>query len=203
MDSRSEVWAPSQSVTVSLGQVADEVTVYDPLRGTYAISHATNTDRVTVEVTDHPVIIEISDGHSAPAAPPPGSGAAPQAGSTTIGDGSHALVLKVSQDRYQGDAQYTISVDGVQQGGTLTAQARAGSGETDLVTVKGDWSDGPHSVSVNFLNDAYGGSPDADRNLHVEGISYDGAEVSDGTATLLSNGAREFALPHATADWAL
>ena len=33
---------------------------------------------------------------------------------------------------------------------------------------------GPHAVTVRFLNDAYAGTPSLDRNLYVNGISYDG-----------------------------
>ena len=43
----------------------------------------------------------------------------------TIGSGSDALVLKISQDVYLAGAQYTVSVDGKQIGGTLTAGASA------------------------------------------------------------------------------
>ncbi|MGU3331048.1 hypothetical protein ACLBXB_29680, partial [Methylobacterium mesophilicum] len=37
--------------------------------------------------------------------------------STSIGTGSDQLLLHISQDAYQGDAQYTVSVDGKQIGG--------------------------------------------------------------------------------------
>ena len=50
------------------------------------------------------------------------------------------MVLKVSQDAYQGDAQYVVRVDGKQIGGTLTAQALHSSGLSDMITVKGDWA---------------------------------------------------------------
>ncbi|HYF06139.1 MAG TPA: PQQ-dependent sugar dehydrogenase, partial [Acetobacteraceae bacterium] len=55
-----------------------------------------------------------------PPPPPPPSGGAV---STTIGTGPDALVLRISQDAFQGSAQYTIAVDGVQQGGIQTAGA--------------------------------------------------------------------------------
>ncbi|WP_243374855.1 polysaccharide lyase family 7 protein [Microvirga solisilvae] len=56
----------------------------------------------------------------------------------TIGSGSDTLVLKISQDAYQGDSQYAIFVDGKQIGSTLTAKALHGSGAVDTITVKGD-----------------------------------------------------------------
>src|SRR5690242_15708117 len=91
--------------------------------------------------------------------------AAPAPSSASIGTGPDSLVLKLSQDAYQGSAQYTISVDGQQIGGTLTASAWHSAGQSDSITVLGNWGPGSHQVSVNFLNDAWGGTATADRNL--------------------------------------
>ncbi len=63
-------------------------------------------------------------------------------------------MLSVSRDAYQGSAQYTVQVDGKQIGGTLTASALHGSGQSDTVTVLGDWSRGNHTATVTFLNGA-------------------------------------------------
>jgi len=110
----------------------------------------------------------------------------------TLGSGADSLVLKISQDAYNGDAQYTISVDGHQVGGTLTASALHAAGQSDAITVQGDWGAGAHTVAVHFLNDAYGGTAATDRNLYVESASYNGAEVSGGKLTLLSSGESTF-----------
>jgi len=91
------------------------------------------------------------------------------------GWGPDKLVLRVSQDSYQGDAQYTVSVDGVQVGGTFTASALRGSGQEDTVVLHGDWGPGEHRVTVDFLNDLWNGSPEADRNLYVSQAEYNGA----------------------------
>ena len=124
------------------------------------------------------------------------AGAAPSAptgpASTTLGSGSDTLVLRVSQDAYQGSAQYTVKVDGVQIGGVQTAQAGHGSGQSDTVTVKGEWGAGAHSVDVQFLNDAWGGSTSADRNLYVDGATYNGASVGGAAKALMSNGTANF-----------
>jgi hypothetical protein len=111
----------------------------------------------------------------------------------TIGSGSDTLVLKISQDAYKGDAQYSISVDGKQIGGTLTAKALHSAGQNDIITVKGDWAAGSHKVTINFLNDAWGGSASLDRNLHVDGITYNGTALAKGTADLIKNGPADFA----------
>ncbi|HWX47232.1 MAG TPA: carbohydrate-binding domain-containing protein [Roseomonas sp.] len=111
---------------------------------------------------------------------------------TTIGSGSDSLVLKISQDAYNGSAQYTVSVDGQQVGGTLTASASHAAGQYDTITVQGDWDAGAHTVAVNFLNDAYGGTAATDRNLHVDGATYNGTEVSGASLSLTSNGPASF-----------
>jgi Ca2+-binding RTX toxin-like protein len=108
------------------------------------------------------------------------------------GTGADSLVLKISQDAYQGSAQYTVSVDGKQVGGTFTASAVHASGQSDTITLKGDWAAGAHTVSVNFLNDGYGGSAATDRNLYVEAATYNGAAVSGAAKALLSAGPANF-----------
>ncbi len=138
--------------------------------------------------------------HDTTAAP---SGSTPTATpiSTSIGSGSDTLVLKISQDAYQGDAQYTVSVDGKQIGGTLTAHASHAAGQSDTITVSGDWGPGDHAVSVNFLNDAYATpySPSADRNLYIDGATYNGADVSGSKRALMSAGAQAVTVHDTTA----
>ena len=105
----------------------------------------------------------------------------------TIGTGTDTLVLKISQDAYQGNAEYTVGVDGQQVDGVLTASALHGTGQEDTVTVKGTGGAGQHTASLTFLNDAYAGTPDTDRNLYVDAVfTEDGAY--DGNAALLSAG---------------
>ncbi|MGG5817692.1 right-handed parallel beta-helix repeat-containing protein [Falsiroseomonas sp. HW251] len=115
------------------------------------------------------------------------------------GSGTDTLVLKISQDAWNGSAQYTVSVDGVQQGGTWTASALHGSGQSDTLTIKGNWAAGTHSVAVTFLNDDWGGSATTDRNLYVDAMSYGGTAVVGATATLLTNGAQSLAFTEAAA----
>jgi len=115
-------------------------------------------------------------------------------------------VLKISQDAWQGDAQYSVSVDGRQVGEVHTASAAHGSGLSDVLTVQGDWGPGEHQLAVSFLNDAYAGTPDTDRNLYVDGITYDGEAVAGGTVAMWSQGASHFTLADNTpaeVDWAM
>ena len=110
-----------------------------------------------------------------------------------VGSGPDTLVLRISQDAFQGSAQYTVSVDGVQVGGTLTAGASHAAGQDDTISVLGNFAPGPHRLTVNFLNDLYNGTPDTDRNLYVDGIKYDSVTVPNGTAALMSAGPLDFA----------
>ncbi len=97
-------------------------------------------------------------------------------------------MFKISQDAYQGNAQYTVKVDGTQIGGTLTASATRASGQFDTLTVLGEFTPGTHNTEINFLNDAYGGTPDTDRNLFVNSGTYNGATIAFTTKELLGAG---------------
>jgi Tol biopolymer transport system component len=112
---------------------------------------------------------------------------------TTIGSGPDSLVLRVSQDAYQGSAQYTVSIDGAQVNGTLTASALHGAG-SDIITVGANLAPGPHEVRLTFLNDAYGGTPATDRNLYLDGATYNGATVPGAEAVLYSAGPAVFGI---------
>ena len=107
----------------------------------------------------------------------------------TLGTGRETISFLASEDAYQGDAQLTISVDGKQIGGILTETAQRSSSQAQLITLNGEFGDGIHTLSINFLNDAYGGSPAADRNLYINDVTYDGAAVP-GSLTLLKTGAQ-------------
>ncbi|SDC44132.1 carbohydrate-binding domain-containing protein [Belnapia rosea] len=128
-----------------------------------------------------------------PVTPPAPTPITPVTGvAKTIGAGADSLVLKISQDAWNGSAQYTISVDGKQIGGILTASASHAAGQDDVITVKGDWGAGSHKVTVNFINDAWGGTAATDRNLHVDGITFNGAALSKDTADLTRSGPVDF-----------
>ena len=111
---------------------------------------------------------------------------------TTLGSGSDTLALQVSEDAWQGDAQYTVSIDGTQVGGTQTATASHAAGQMQLVDVLGTFSTGLHTATVTFLNDAYGGTPATDRNLYVNSATIDGATVPSSSLALLNAGSQSF-----------
>lgn len=135
----------------------------------------------TSNVTDRPQMAVLAK--YVPMAPP---------SKVTIGTGAHTLALAVFEDAWQGDAQFTVSVDGKQIGGTQTATASRSAGLVQTFVVMGDFAAGSHIAAVNFLNDAYGGTPGSDRNLYLSGAQADGVSVQGASLTLLSGGVQSF-----------
>jgi hypothetical protein len=113
------------------------------------------------------------------------------------GGGSDSLVVKVSEDYYLANAQFTVSIDGKQLGGTFTATTLHSSGNSQSFVFAGDFGSGQHTVSVNFLNDAWAGTPATDRNLYVDDIVYNGTDTGQ-TAALMSAGAKTFSVSGGT-----
>ena len=122
-------------------------------------------------------------------APPPAD--PPPSGTVTIGSGSDTLALKVSEDAWQGNAQFVVSVDGHQIGGTQTATASHAAGQTQIFNVKGTFAAGNHTATVSFLNDAYGGVRQ-DRNLYVTGATIDDSVISAATLKETRTGSQSF-----------
>jgi hypothetical protein len=129
-----------------------------------------------------------------PTAPTPTTGVV-----TKVGTGSDTLTLKISQDAYQGDAQYAVYVDGKQIGGTFTAKALHSSGQFDTLEIKGDWGVGNHTVGVKLLNDLYGGSATADRNVYVESANYNGSAVTGSYQYINASDTKSFTVADSTA----
>jgi Ca2+-binding RTX toxin-like protein len=102
------------------------------------------------------------------------------------------LVLRVAEDAWNGNAQFTVAVDGHQVDGTQTATASHGAGEWQDLTLAGDFAEGPHQVSVTFVNDAWGGTQSTDRNLYVDYLTFNGARYeAEAAQNGASNGASD------------
>ena len=95
------------------------------------------------------------------------------------------LTLRMSEDAYKGDAQFTVSVNGQQVSGTMAASALDSTGDSNVFTLIGNWGANT-KVQISFINDAYGGTSSTDRNLYVNSMSYDGNTYAGGA--LDSNG---------------
>ena len=116
----------------------------------------------------------------------------------TIGSGPDTLVLTLAEDAYGGDAQANIAIDGQ----TLNAQpiavtAQKSAGQSETFTFKGAFGPSAHDLAVSFLNDAYDGTPTTDRNLYVNGASYDGISTRPLAASLYSAETAHFTIPPA------
>jgi hypothetical protein len=102
------------------------------------------------------------------------------------------MAIQVSEDAWNGNAQFTISVDGKQIGGTQTATASHSAGQTQTFNVLGTVTAGKHTATINFLNAANGGSSSTERSLYVTGATIDNSVVSAATLAEHSNGAQSF-----------
>ncbi len=132
---------------------------------------------------------------------------APSTPSTTpgpvdYGSGPDTLSLQMSEDPYQGDAQFTVAVDGQQVGGTFTTTAIKYEGQQQTFNLSGDWGPGAHTVTVDYLSnrngptDAQGNAYDGtDQNLYVNGLSYDGVQGTGAPWELATNGPQNFSIP--------
>ena len=131
------------------------------------------------------------------------SAPAPAAAPTTInggtfGSGPDTLVLTLAEDAFKGDARANIAIDGkTLNAKPITVTALKSAGQSETFTFKGTFGSGAHDLAVSFLNDAYGGTPATDRNLYVNGVSYDGISSRPGSATLYSAGTTRFTIPPA------
>jgi hypothetical protein len=168
------------------------------LNGSQGTDAATNG--VLPAATPNEAVMDINGtlSFTVPADPPATSSAGTSTSSTattgtTTSSGSNTLTLQASGDQYNGDPQIEVFVDGQQIGGTYTVTADHASGQTQTITITGNFDPTvAHQVQVQFVNDAWdgtswwsnGGSADGhDRNVYVESISLNGQtlEGSQGT----------------------
>jgi hypothetical protein len=106
----------------------------------------------------------------------------------SVGTGANTITLGIAQDFWQGSASYVVLINGQQIGGVLEASALRSSGLSDTVQVRADLLPGDNNlVTVRFLNDAWGGTSSADRNLYVTSLAVDGVKHGM-TAALEQNG---------------
>jgi hypothetical protein len=86
---------------------------------------------------------------------------------------SSTISLRVSGDQWLGDPQFIVNVDGHQIGGIQDVSAPHSHGKWQTITLTGNFGVA-HEVELQFINDAWGGSPGADRNLYVDYIDVNG-----------------------------
>lgn len=104
-----------------------------------------------------------------------------------FGAGQHVVRLSLSGDSWQGDARCAVLLDGATLGETVvTADHEAG--ERMSLNIRLDDPDG-RVVTVRFLNDAWGGTADSDRNLYVDAVHLDAVDLHQSAALLWASDA--------------
>ena len=104
------------------------------------------------------------------------------------------LTLHLSEDTYQGDAQFTLSIDGKTITTAQSVTTLHNSGLWQDLTFAGNFGVGSHTIGITFINDAYGGTATADRNLYLGGIDCNGTHFGSGVTELNSNGTASFSI---------
>ncbi|MGI4942676.1 MAG: carbohydrate-binding domain-containing protein, partial [Janthinobacterium lividum] len=97
------------------------------------------------------------------------------------------LTLNLSEDAFQGDAQFIVSVDGKALGAAQSVTAQNGAGASQAFTFTGQFGPGAHNLAVSFTNDLWNPGV-GDRNLYVKGATFDGASVPVSNGALYANG---------------
>ena len=105
---------------------------------------------------------------------------------------STALILHLAEDAWNGNAQYSVAIDGTTVVTSGTVSALNGSGQSQAAALQATLAAGTHDLAISFLNDAYGGTSATDRNLYVKGVDVNGAAVGGASASLLGNGTTHF-----------
>jgi len=195
--SRSAVSPSATAVSVDLGATYHTVRLYDPLAGMAAFQTLTDVGKVSLSLAADPVIIEIDPAKptasSTATAAIPAAAAAPAAAGAGTTAAVGTLTLHLSEDAWQGNAQFLVSVDGKALNAATEVTALHKDGTVQDFAFAGSFGAGPHDVAVSFLNDAYGGSAATDRNLYVNAIDLDSQHKNVG-AVLYGNGTQHFSI---------
>jgi len=178
--SRSAVSPSATPVSVDLGATYHTVRLYDPLAGTSASQTLTDVSKVSLSLAADPVVIEIAPAKTTP--PSTATSAAPAAAGAGTTAAVSTLTLHLSEDAWQGNAQFLASVDGKALNAATEVTALHKDGAVQDFAFTGSFGPGPHDVAVSFLNDAYGGTSSTDRNLYVSAIDLDSQHQDVGAA---------------------
>lgn len=100
-----------------------------------------------------------------------------QGGGPVIGAGADSLKLGLSADSWAGDPHFLVLVDGRQIGGVQTTAASHAAGQHEMLEIRGDFGAGSHRLAIRFLDDAWGGTAEKDRNLYVDSLAFNGVDL--------------------------
>jgi hypothetical protein len=102
------------------------------------------------------------------------------------------LTLHLAEDAWNGNAQFSLLLDGKQISTPQDVVALHSAGAWERVSFAGTFGTGSHTVGVAFTNDAYGGTATTDRNLYINGIDVNRQHYGTGVTTLLGAGSATF-----------
>jgi hypothetical protein len=97
----------------------------------------------------------------------------------------------MSEDAWQADAAFTVSIDGTEIGGVYTTSAIHSAQQSQAFTIATSLSAGAHSVLVTFVNNDWLGTAATDRNLWLNSATFNGQTVATSKG-LYSNGSYAF-----------
>jgi hypothetical protein len=100
------------------------------------------------------------------------------------------ISLYLAEDAYKGDAKFLLMVNGAQIGSAQSVTTSNSGGNSQVFAFSGLWGAHP-TINVEFINDLYGGLPQADRNLYVNNIVYNGVRQMPRPVELLWNSGYE------------
>lgn len=102
------------------------------------------------------------------------------------------LTLMMAGDNYQGDPQFSVSVDGEAVGGVCSVKASHAVGQSQPFSLLSNFGTAQHTVAIQFLNDAWGGTAQTDRNLYLMGATVNGVAIPGAAFELAGNGTKTF-----------
>lgn len=129
---------------------------------------------------------------SASPAPVPAASTLPESSVGTFG--ADKLVLTMAEDGYQGDAQFIVRIDGQKVGGVQTVKATRAGNQTQDFVIHGMFGTIKRVVKISFLNDAYGGKPELDRNLYLVRASINGVLIPGSTLSIQNGDPQSFTM---------
>ncbi len=94
--------------------------------------------------------------------------------------------LGLSEDAWAGHAHATILLDGVVLAANREITASHAAGKVQYLDLRAEMTAGAHTLTVRFLDDAWGGNAAADRNLYVDSVAIGGVDLHQSAALLWS-----------------
>lgn len=113
------------------------------------------------------------------------------------------LVLYLAEDTGTGNAQFIADVDGKAPGAARTVVASQQGGQAEAFNFAGTFGPGSHNIAIDFVSDNFSGAGAATRQLHIDGIDYDGQHYAADTAALLKGGVVTFTVGGSNAQTAV